>query len=206
MSEIKEQKLPTSFSGDIYVKIEFKSLDIDHIYKNMFFWLHWSYKKIYTALLFLSMCWLMFIQKKFPYVTFPMTAYDLNLNIFRRLSSSVSTPTSASLEDDLWWKTTIDERRSLTKYTLWRKTPFDGRWPLMEENLWWKTTFDGRQPVTEDNLLTEDDLWQKTTFDGRLPFDRRQPVVEDDLWRKRTFDGTQLLMKDKPFVTAYFLP
>ena len=33
MSEIKEQKLPTSFSGDIYVKIEFKSLDIDLIYK-----------------------------------------------------------------------------------------------------------------------------------------------------------------------------
>ena len=39
------------------------------------------------------------------------------------------------MEDDLWWKMTIDERH-----------------PLMEDNILWKTTFDGRQPLMENNL------------------------------------------------------
>ena len=50
------------------------------------------------------------------------------------------------MEDDLWWKTTID-----------------GRQPLMEDDLRWKMTFDGRR------LSMEDDLQWKTTVSGRRP-------------------------------------
>ena len=73
------------------------------------------------------------------------------------------TATLSVMEDDLWRKTTFDERWPLTQYDLWRKMTFDGRWPLTGDNLWRKTIFEGRRPSTEDNLQ-----W-KTTFNGRCP-------------------------------------
>ena len=81
----------------------------------------------------------------------------------------------------LWQKTTFDGRRpqSLMEDDLWRKTTVDERWPLTEDDLWRKTTFDWRRP------LMEDDLWRKMTFEGR------PPLMVDDLWRKTTFDGRQ---------------
>ena len=55
-------------------------------------------------------------------------------------------------EDDLWWKTTFEERRPLLEDNLWRKRTFDERGPLMEDDLWrktttfgWKTTFDKKK-------------------------------------------------------------
>ena len=48
------------------------------------------------------------------------------------------------MEDNFWWKTTLDERQF-----------------LMEDNLWWKTTFDGSQTSIQD------ELWREKT--GRLP-------------------------------------
>ena len=67
------------------------------------------------------------------------------------------------MEDDLWWKTTFDWRRTLIKDNLMWKTTFYGRLLSMEYDLWWKTTFDGRQ------LSMEDDFWWKTTFEERRP-------------------------------------
>ena len=65
------------------------------------------------------------------------------------------------MEDDLWWRTTFDWRRPLTK-----------------DDLWWKRTFDGRRPLMED-ILMEDTLLWRTTFDGghlwrMMIFDRRR--------------------------------
>ena len=80
------------------------------------------------------------------------------------------------MEDNLWWKTTLDGRRPLM-------ATFVGRRPLTEDDLWWKTTFDRRQPSTED------DLWRKTTFDGR------RPLMEDNLGQKMTSDKDDLRRK-----------
>ena len=75
---------------------------------------------------------------------------------------------------------------SVMEDDLWRKTTFDERWPLMEDDLWQKTTFDGRR------TLTEDEFWRKTTFDTR------RPLTEDDLLQKTPFDGRQPSMEDNP--------
>ena len=75
---------------------------------------------------------------------------------------------------------------SVMEDDLWRKTTFDERWPLMEDDLWQKTTFDGRR------TLTEDEFWRKTTFDTR------RPLMEDDLLQKTPFDGRQPSMEDNP--------
>ena len=87
------------------------------------------------------------------------------------------------MEDNLWWKTTIDWRWPLKEDDHWLKMTFEGRRPLMEEDLCWKTTFDGRWPLVEENLWWKTYLWWKTTFERKTAFDWRQALM------KTTFDG-----------------
>ena len=95
------------------------------------------------------------------------------------------------MEDDLWWKTTFDGRRTLMEDDLWWKMIFDGRQPLMEDNLWWKTVFDGRRPFIEDDFL------------GKITFEERQPLMEDEgdlvIWRHTKF--TQIFFLKQKFLT-----
>ena len=65
------------------------------------------------------------------------------------------------MEDELWWKTTLDGRWPLMEDNLGWKTTLDGRWALMEEDLGWKMTLDGWGPWMED------DLGWKITYDRR---------------------------------------
>ena len=78
----------------------------------------------------------------------------------------------SSMEDDLWWKTTLNGRGPLIEDDLWWKTTYDERRFMMEDDFWWKTTDDGRR------LMMKEDLQWKTTCDGR------RPSMEDDLWSK----------------------
>ena len=121
------------------------------------------------------------------------------------------------MEDNIWWKTTFDERRPLMEADLgWKKDDLKnwngpqqwGRpqkqrglahcWKAHSTGQKWKWPKRGRRPSMEDNLwrkttfdrrrpLTEDDFWWKTTFDERWP------LTEDELWWKTSFDGRRPL-------------
>ena len=58
-----------------------------------------------------------------------------------------------SVEDNLWWKTTIGGRQPLLEDDLRWKTTFVGRRPLVEDDLRWKTTFSGRRLLVEDDTF-----------------------------------------------------
>ena len=103
------------------------------------------------------------------------------------------------LEEQYWWKMTIDGRQPLIEDShLWTRN-FDERWK-MEDEIWWKTTFYGRWLLMEDGLwrrsckgkwiLMEDDLWWKTTFDGL------QPSMEEVIKWKTILDGRWPSMQD----------
>ena len=84
------------------------------------------------------------------------------------------------IEDDLWWKSTLDWRQPFMEGDHWWKTTFEGRQPFMEDDFCSKTIFDWRRS------LIEEDCWWKKTVDGRkdwwkMTFERRQPLKNDNL-------------------------
>ena len=57
-----------------------------------------------------------------------------------------------SVEDDIWWKTTLTGRRPSVENDLCWKTTYCGRLPAVEDELQWKTTFVGSLHVAYSAL------------------------------------------------------
>ena len=85
------------------------------------------------------------------------------------------------MEDYLWWETTFDGRWPLMEDNIRWKTALNERQPSIENDLWWKTTFDGRRPSMEDNLR-----W-------KTPFIERRPSLQNNLCALVLFSLPKLL-------------